>query len=48
MYLPIRRPILLTHLKVNIILEGSNLWFLGIYEKIRLFRVTFLLLFIIA
>ena len=32
-YLHIRPPILLTNTKVNIILENSDLWFLGIYGK---------------
>ena len=30
-YLPARWPILLTHIKVKFLLEGSDLWFLGIY-----------------
>ena len=48
MYLPMRRPILLTHIKVNIILEGSDLGFLGIYsKKQKVFKGTFFLLFII-
>ena len=39
--LPIRQPIPLTHIKVNIILEGSELWLIWIYEKRGLFRVKF-------
>ena len=34
---------LLTHIKVNKILEGSNLWFLGIYIK-KLFRATYFII----
>ena len=29
----VRRPNLLTHIHVNVILEGSDIWFLKIYEK---------------
>ena len=47
--MPARWPILLTHIKVNFILEGSDLWFLGIYggkdcleQHISLFVAVFL------
>ena len=38
MYLLIRRQILLTHKKDNIILEGSDLKLLGIFENNRSLR----------